>query len=76
MTLKEKKAILRACHYRLGVAEELLSSTKQPRAKDYEGFWLIDDPESDEDGFVLRGDDYAALIDEATEFLELGGGVL
>lgn len=74
MTLEEKKAVLRACHYRVGIAEELLKDTNQPRAKDYGGFWLIDDPESDEDGFVLRGDDLSSLVNEAIKFLELGGG--
>ena len=69
MTFTEKKAFLRACRYRIGIAQEMLATTKQPRAKDFTGFWLIDDPESDEDGFCLRGDHLEPLVNEAIEFL-------
>jgi hypothetical protein len=59
--------------YRIGLASVLLEDTMQPRMKDIPGLWAIDDPNDDEDGFCLRGDDRNALC---VEFVQYFAGFL
>lgn len=62
---ERKRDELKANGYRVGFAETLLADTLQPRFSEYSGIWAIDDPNDDDEGFCLRGDDLFALVDEA-----------
>jgi len=62
---EHKRDALKENGYRLGLAATLLADTMQPHMADNQGLWAIDDPNDDEDGFCLRGDDLFVLTDEA-----------
>lgn len=55
--------------YRFGLASNMVADTLQPRLREYEGYYAVDDPQDNEDGFVLRGDDPVALVAEAVEYV-------
>lgn len=66
----EAEKLLTDNGYRVGLASALVKDTMQPRLATYKGLWAIDDPNDDEDGFCLRGDNRNALVIEAIQYFE------
>lgn len=61
--------VLTDARYRVGLASKLLEDTKQVRLAEYEGLFAIDDPDDDDQGFCLRGDNLLDLLKEAVNHL-------
>ena len=68
--LAASETLLTQNGYRIGLASTLVKDTMQPRLAEFKGLWAIDDPNDNEDGFCLRGDDRNALVVEAMEYFE------
>ena len=75
MTTEEHINFIQAYDYKCVGRAEFEAATDRPaglleRSKKYPGAWVVYDPLADDEGFMIIGDDKAALAKEAYEHID------